>query len=140
MDNYYSFDGGKEELLASWLDGTLTPEEEDEFNDMCAADPAMQEILDANDQVSESYEELIDSDFEMPVELVDDFYIPDVDFPSDYSQSDFDDLNYGEHESYYGMDNNDDSNEDFADNTDNTDNTDEADNETDDNFPDIDAF
>ena len=45
-----------ENTFSSWLDGTLSPEEEAAFMIFCASTPEMQEIMEANDVYS--YDEL----------------------------------------------------------------------------------
>ena len=72
-----SFD--MENTFSSWLDGTLSPEEETAFMDFCASNPEMQEIMEANDQLDETYEALVEDGYELPAEMMDDFVIPQVD-------------------------------------------------------------
>lgn len=67
-----------EETFAAWLDGTLSPQEEDRFMQACAHDERMQEILEAYDQVDETYEEMVEQGFELPEELTGDFDIPQI--------------------------------------------------------------
>lgn len=52
--NLNSFD--MENTFSSWLDGTLSPEEEAAFMNFCASNLEMQEIMEANDVYS--YDEL----------------------------------------------------------------------------------
>lgn len=75
MDDYGNFTLD-ENLFSAWLDGNMTPDEEEAFMDMCADDPAMGEILDANDQVDDYYENLVDGGYEIPEELDTDFDLP----------------------------------------------------------------
>lgn len=65
-----------EEMLAAWLDGNVTHEQEQYISQMCAADPDMREIVDVNEQIDEYYEELVDSPIELPEELYTDFELP----------------------------------------------------------------
>ena len=71
-----SFD--METTFSSWLDGTLSPQEEAAFMDFCASNPEMQEIMEANDQLDETYEALVENGYELPAEMMDDFIIPQV--------------------------------------------------------------
>ena len=75
MDDYGNFTLD-ENMFSAWLDGNMTPDEEEAFMDMCAVDPAMGEILDANDQVDDYYENLVDGGYEIPEELDTDFDLP----------------------------------------------------------------
>lgn len=75
MDDYGNFTLD-ENMFSAWLDGNMTPDEEEAFMDMCADDPAMGEILDANDQVDDYYENLVDGGYEIPEELDTDFDLP----------------------------------------------------------------
>lgn len=75
MDDYGNFTLD-ENMFSAWLDGNMTPDEEEVFMDMCADDPAMGEILDANDQVDDYYENLVDGGYEIPEELDTDFDLP----------------------------------------------------------------
>lgn len=75
MDDYGNFTLD-ENMFSAWLDGNMTPDEEEAFMDMCADDPAMGEILDANDQVDDYYENLVDGGYEIPEELDIDFDLP----------------------------------------------------------------
>ena len=67
-----------ENTFSSWLDGTLSPEEEAAFMNFCASNPEMQEIMEANDQLDETYESLVEDGYELPAEMMDDFIIPQV--------------------------------------------------------------
>ena len=52
--------------------------------------PMMQDILDANDDVEDAFESMIEMGYELPVELDGDFEIPQVDgleYSSDYADS-----------------------------------------------------
>lgn len=74
--NLNSFD--MENTFSSWLDGTLSPEEETAFMDFCASNPEMQEIMEANDQLDETYEALVEEGYELPTDIMTDFIIPQV--------------------------------------------------------------
>lgn len=67
-----------ENIFSSWLDGTLSPEEEAAFLDFCASNPEMREIMEANDQLDETYDSLVENGYELPLEMMDDFFIPQV--------------------------------------------------------------
>ena len=77
MNNYF-YPAVSEETFAAWLDGMLSPEEEREFMNECAHNAEFQELLDANDQVEDSYEHLMDNGYELPDELNGDFHIPEI--------------------------------------------------------------
>ena len=74
--NLNSFD--MEDAFSSWLDGTLSPEEETAFMDFCASNPEMQEIMEANDQIDETYEAIVEEGYELPTDIMTDFVIPQV--------------------------------------------------------------
>lgn len=74
--NLNSFD--MENTFSSWLDGTLSPEEEAAFMDFCASNLEMQEIMEANDQLDETYEALVEDGYELPADIMADFIIPQV--------------------------------------------------------------
>ena len=89
MDNYL-IEPELENTMAAWLDGMLSQEESDAFMRQCANDPMMQDILDANDDVEDAFESMIEMGYELPVELDGDFEIPQVDgleYSSDYADS-----------------------------------------------------
>ena len=67
-----------ENTFSSWLDGTLSPEEEAAFMIFCASTPEMQEIMEANDQLDETYEALVEDGYELPADIMADFIIPQV--------------------------------------------------------------
>lgn len=75
-----------EEDFAAWLDGTLSPEEDAVFMDACSFNSELQELLDVNDQVDETYENMVEVGFDLPEELFSDFDIPLV-VESDYDDS-----------------------------------------------------
>lgn len=74
-----------ENTFSSWLDGTLSPEEEAAFMIFCASTPEMQEIMEANDQLDETYEALVEDGYELPAEMMDDFIFPQVENNDVYS-------------------------------------------------------
>lgn len=74
-----------ENTFSSWLDGTLSLEEEAAFMDFCASNPEMQEIMDANDQLDETYERLVADGYELPEEMMDGFIFPQVEDNDVYS-------------------------------------------------------
>lgn len=65
-----------ENMFSAWLDGTLSPEEDEIFINVCAESPKMGEILDANDQIDEYYENIVDEGYELPEEFTDNFELP----------------------------------------------------------------
>ena len=74
--NLNSFD--MENTFSSWLAGTLSPEEDTAFIAFCASNPEMQEIMEANDQLDETYEALVEEGYELPTDIMTDFIIPQV--------------------------------------------------------------
>lgn len=73
-----------EENVASWIDGTMTPEQEAEFMQGLAEDSDLTEILDSLDDVEASFETLIEDGYELPEEIMyGDFELPDVAMPED---------------------------------------------------------
>lgn len=83
-----------ENTFSSWLDGTLSPEEEAAFMDFCASNLEMQEIMESNDQLDETYEALVEDGYELPAEMMDDFIIPQVEDNDDdvYSYEELSDV------------------------------------------------
>ena len=83
-----------ENTFSSWLDGTLSPEEEIAFMDFCASNLEMQEIMESNDQLDEMYEALVEDGYELPAEMMDDFIIPQVEDNDDdvYSYEELSDV------------------------------------------------
>ncbi|WP_440421796.1 hypothetical protein [Prevotella merdae] len=85
MTDYYDPLPFSEEQFAAWLDGTMSPDEEQLFMQECASNPDMQSLLDANDNIDDSFEEMIANGYEMPEELyADSFQLPEI--------GDFDDV------------------------------------------------
>lgn len=93
MDNYSHV--VSEEIFAAWLDGTMSQEEEAAFQNICASDTDLQEILDANDQVDEDYEYMVEVGYNLPYEFQTDFEIPQITFYDEEEIS-----SYGDEESY----------------------------------------
>lgn len=93
MENDFYNDNGmavSEELFAAWLDGTLTPGEESRFMDMAAGSEEIQELMEANDQTEETYENMMTDGYEMPEELQDDFELPYIEDNDDIEPYDDD--------------------------------------------------
>lgn len=76
LDNYQN-------TFAAWLDGMLSPKEEETFNEMLSSNSDLRELLDANDLVDETYEQMMDEGYELPDEFLMNFDIPHVDGDSD---------------------------------------------------------
>ena len=74
-----------ENTFSSWLDGTLSPEEEAAFMNFCASNPEMQENMETNDQLDATYEALVEDGYELPAEMMDDFIFPQVENNEVYS-------------------------------------------------------
>lgn len=77
MDKYF-YPSVSEEMFAAWLDGTLSVEDESRFLEVSAKSTEIQELLDANDQVDESFEGMIENGYELPEEFNTDFELPDI--------------------------------------------------------------
>ncbi|MDE7462588.1 MAG: hypothetical protein K2M88_05450 [Muribaculaceae bacterium] len=75
-----------EENVAAWLDGMMTPEEEREFFSDCTPGSDLALLLDANDDIVDTYESMLSSGYTLPEEMILDFDLPDV--PSDLIFSD----------------------------------------------------
>lgn len=85
MTDYYDPLPFSEEQFAAWLDGTMSPDEEQLFMQECASNPDMQLLLDANDNIDDTFEEMVANGYELPAELyADDFQLPEI--------GDFDDV------------------------------------------------
>ena len=78
VDDVYSLDT-LENTFAAWLDGALDNNEEAAFMNYCSHNNELQEILDANDQVEASYEDIVDNGYELPSEMYGEFEIPSTD-------------------------------------------------------------
>lgn len=86
--------------FSSWLDGTLSPEEEAAFMIFCASTPEMQEIMEANDQLDETYEALVENGYELPAEMMDDFIFPQVEDNDVYSYDELSNVEDADNDNY----------------------------------------
>ena len=93
-DNYTNF-FDVENTFSAWLDGTLSQEEEKSFMEFCASNSDMQEIMEANDQLDETYESIVEDGYELPQEILDDFVIPQIETNNEdfYSYEELTDIN-----------------------------------------------
>lgn len=89
-----------ENTFSSWLDGTLSPEEEAAFMIFCASTPEMQEIMEANDQLDETYEALVEDGYELPAEMIDDFIFPQVENNDVYSYDELSNVEDADNDNY----------------------------------------
>ena len=89
-----------ENTFSSWLDGTLSPEEEAAFMNFCASNPEMQEIMEANDQLDETYEALVEDGYELPAEMMDDFIFPQVEDNDVYSYDELSNVEDADNDNY----------------------------------------
>lgn len=89
-----------ENTFSSWLDGTLSPEEEAAFMIFCASTPEMQEIMEANDQLDETYEALVEDGYELPAEMMDDFIFPQVEDNDVYSYDELSNVEDADNDNY----------------------------------------
>lgn len=89
-----------ENTFSSWLDGTLSPEEEAAFMIFCASTPEMQEIMEANDQLDETYEALVEDGYELPAEMMDDFIFPQVENNDVYSYDELSNVEDADNDDY----------------------------------------
>ena len=89
-----------ENTFSSWLDGTLSPEEEAAFMNFCASNPEMQEIMEANDQLDETYEALVEDGYELPAEMMDDFIFPQVEDNDVYSYDELSKVEDADNDNY----------------------------------------
>ena len=96
--NLNSFD--MENTFSSWLDGTLSPEEEAAFMNFCASNLEMQEIMEANDQLDETYEMLVEDGYELPAEMMDDFIFPQVENNEVYSYDELSNVEDADNDNY----------------------------------------
>lgn len=76
-----------EETFAAWLDGNVTPEQDNVISQMCAADQHLQDILDASDDVDLEYESLIEDGYPLPEEFENDFELPYVEIAADEDEN-----------------------------------------------------
>lgn len=96
--NLNSFD--MENTFSSWLDGTLSPEEEAAFMNFSASNPEMQEIMEANDQLDETYEMLVEDGYELPEEMMDGFIFPQVEDNDVYSYDELSNVEDADNDNY----------------------------------------
>ena len=89
-----------ENTFSSWLDGPLSPEEEAAFMIFCASTPEMQEIMEANDQLDETYEALVEDGYELPAEMMDDFIFPQVENNDVYSYDELSNVEDADNDNY----------------------------------------
>ena len=89
-----------ENTLSSWLDGTLSPEEEAAFMNFCASNLEMQEIMEANDQLDETYETLVENGYELPAEMMDGFILPQVEANDVYSYDELSNVEDADNDNY----------------------------------------
>lgn len=89
-----------ENTFSSWLDGTLSPEEEAAFMNFCASNPEMQEIMEANDQLDETYETLVEDGYELPEEMMDGFIFPQVENNDVYSYDELSNVEDADNDNY----------------------------------------
>ena len=96
--NLNSFD--MENTFSSWLDGTLSPEEEAAFMNFCASNLEMQEIMEAYDQLDETYEMLVEDGYELPEEMMDGFIFPQVEDNDVYSYDELSNVEDADNDNY----------------------------------------
>ena len=96
--NLNSFD--MENTFSSWLDSTLSPEEEAAFMNFCASNLEMQEIMEANDQLDETYEMLVENGYELPAEMMDGFILPQVEANDVYSYDELSNVEDADNDNY----------------------------------------
>ena len=89
-----------ENTFSSWLDGTLSPEEEAAFMNFCASNPELQEIMEANDQLDETYEMLVEDGYELPEEMMDGFIFPQVEDNDVYSYDELSNVEDADNDNY----------------------------------------
>ena len=89
-----------ENTFSSWLDGTLSPEEEAAFMNFCASNLEMQEIMEANDQLDETYEMLVEDGYELPEEMMDGFIFPQVEDNDVYSYDELSNVEDADNDNY----------------------------------------
>ena len=89
-----------ENTFSSWLDGTLSPEEEAAFMNFCASNLEMQEIMEANDQLDETYETLVENGYELPAEMMDGFILPQLEDNDVYSYDELSNVEDADNDNY----------------------------------------
>ncbi len=100
MDKYF-YPSVSEETFAAWLDGTLSAEDERLFLEASAGNTELQELLDANDQIDESFENIIENGYELPDEFETEFDLPEI----HASSADVEEYVYDDPEPYDADDN-----------------------------------
>lgn len=91
-----------EEMVAAWIDGTLSDENEAAFMEQLSSNSELAAILDAYDDIEEEFENIIESGYDLSEEIsFDDFELPAVDtieagLPEDFNLDDEDDSDFSE--------------------------------------------
>lgn len=67
-----------EEAIALWLDGGMTYEEELQLMGTISQDSILSAVMDSLDNVDSAYEDMVESGFDLPSELVFDFDLPTI--------------------------------------------------------------
>lgn len=67
-----------EEAIALWLDGGMTYEEELQLMGTISQDSILSAVMDSLDNVDSAYEDMVESGFDLPPELVFDFDLPTI--------------------------------------------------------------
>ena len=70
------------------------------FMIFCASTPEMQEIMEANDQLDETYEALVEDGYELPAEMMDDFIFPQVEANDVYSYDELSNVEDADNDNY----------------------------------------
>lgn len=100
-----------EELVAAWLDGNLSSEEDTAFINLLSSDIQLVEIMDAYDDIEAEFENLIEDGYEIPEELSIDFELPSIDIVSNnelLTSRQYSSFEYTEEEKLDSLENNDD--------------------------------
>ncbi len=102
VDNYSTV--VSEEVFAAWLDGTMSQDEDTAFQMLCASNTDMQEILDANDQIDEDFEYMVEVGYALPYELKTEFEIPQIAIYDDEEEVfSYEDESYSQEDSEEGV-------------------------------------
>lgn len=67
-----------EEMFAAWLDGNISSAQDAYISQVCSADPDMREIIAADTQIEEYYDNLVETGYELPEEFLGDFDLPQI--------------------------------------------------------------
>lgn len=67
-----------EEMFAAWLDGNISSAQDAYISQVCSADPDMREIIAADTQIEEYYDNLVETGYELPDEILGDFDLPQI--------------------------------------------------------------